>query len=144
MDEVIRRAEITDAAQLSQLETEARHHLIDQRGGAALLADEPVTALDPYHQLQVMEILRARADTGTTVIVVLHEITLAARFCDHLLLLDNGRVAASGSPNDVLTDQNLRTTYRVSALRGESDGAKYLLPWQRTDKTDTATGHKSG
>ena len=66
-------------------------------GGAALLADEPVAALDPYHQLQVMEILRARADGGQTVIVVLHEITLAARFCDRLVLLDRGRVAAAGS-----------------------------------------------
>lgn len=111
-------------------------------GGTALLADEPVAALDPYHQLQVMEILRARADAGTTVIVVLHEITLAARFCDHLILLDSGRLASSGAPNQVLTDQNLRATYRVSALRGESDGAKYLLPWQRTDQADIGNGHK--
>lgn len=97
-------------------------------GGAALLTDEPVAALDPYHQLQVMEILRARADAGQTVIVVLHEITLAARFCDRLLLLDRGRVAAIGKPADVLTDDNLHTTYRVRALRG----AGYLVPWERT------------
>ncbi len=101
-------------------------------GGSALLADEPVAALDPYHQLQVMEILRARADAGHTVVVVLHEITLAARFCDRLILLDAGRVAATGLPMDVLTDQNLHATYRVTALRGEHDGASYLLPW-RTD-----------
>ena len=102
-------------------------------GGAALLADEPVAELDPYHQLQVMDILRARADTGQTVIVVLHEITLAARFCDCLVLLDSGRVAATGSPPDVLTDETLGATYRVRALRGEHAGADYLLPWQRTD-----------
>ena len=112
-------------------------------GGTALLADEPVAALDPYHQLQVMEILRARADAGTTVIVVLHEITLASRFCDHLLLLDNGRVAASGPPADVLTDQNLRKTYRVSALRGKSEGAEFLLPWQRTDRAENESGRHS-
>jgi len=102
-------------------------------GGAALLADEPVAALDPYHQLQVMEILRARADAGQTVIVVLHEITLAARFCDRLVLLDAGRVAATGLPSAVLTDENLHTTYRVNAVRGEHAGAKYLLPWWRAD-----------
>ncbi len=101
-------------------------------GGAALLADEPVAALDPYHQLQVMEILRARADSGRTVIVVLHEITLAARFCDRLLLLDRGRVVAAGRPADVLTDDNLHATYRVRALRGDG----YLLPWQRTDQIE--------
>lgn len=112
-------------------------------GGTALLADEPVAALDPYHQLQVMEILRARADAGTTVIVVLHEITLAARFCDRLVLLDHGRVAAFGAPGEVLTDQNLRATYRVSALHGESDGVKYLVPWQRTDHADARSVHKS-
>jgi iron complex transport system ATP-binding protein len=106
-------------------------------GGAALLADEPVAELDPYHQLQVMDILRARADSGQTVIVVLHEITLAARFCDRLVLLDSGRVAAAGSPAEVLTDQNLHKTYRVRALRGECDGTRYVLPWQRTDQTGT-------
>ncbi len=112
-------------------------------GGAALLADEPVAALDPYHQLQVMDILRARADAGQTVIVVLHEITLAARFCDRLLLLDRGRVAAAGSPAEVLTDEKLRTIYRVTALRGECEGAAYLLPWQRTDHTDAVAAHRS-
>ncbi|HVE88696.1 MAG TPA: ABC transporter ATP-binding protein [Burkholderiaceae bacterium] len=100
-------------------------------GGAVLLADEPVAELDPYHQLQVMEILRARADSGQTVVVVLHEITLAARFCDRLLLLDRGSVAAAGSPANVLTDEHLHATYRVRALRGERSGSQYVLPWQR-------------
>ena len=99
--------------------------------GAALLADEPVAELDPYHQLQVMEILRARADSGQTVIVVLHEITLAARFCDRLVLLDRGRVASAGTPAEVLTDDHLHDTYRVRALRGVEDGAAYVLPWLR-------------
>ena len=115
-------------------------------GGKALLADEPVAALDPYHQLQVMEILRSRADQGTSVIVVLHEVTLAARFCDHLVLLDRGRIAASGPPSQVLSDENLRATYHVSVVRGERDGSTYLLPWQRTDhavNADARGRHKS-
>ena len=101
--------------------------------GEALLADEPVAELDPYHQLQVMEILRARADSGQTVVVVLHEITLAARFCDRLVLLDGGRVVAAGAPAEVLTDENLHATYRVRALRGEHDASHYVLPWERLD-----------
>ncbi len=100
--------------------------------GTALLADEPVAELDPYHQLQVMDILRARADAGRTIIVVLHEITLAARFCDRLILLDQGQVAAAGRPAEVLTDETLAATYRVLALRGEHAGIGYLLPWGRT------------
>lgn len=108
--------------------------------GSALLADEPVAELDPYHQLQVMEILRARADVGQTVIVVLHELTLAARFCDRLLLLDQGRVAAMGSAAQVLTDQNLDLTYRVSVARGHHDGVGYLLPWRRANGKTSASG----
>jgi len=108
-----------------------------------LLADEPVAELDPYHQLQVMDILRTRADAGETVIVVLHEITLAARFCDRLVLLDRGRVAAAGLPADVFTDENLHTTYRVGVLRGQRDGIRYLLPWQRTDQIEAETVHRS-
>ena len=101
--------------------------------GEALLADEPVAELDPYHQLQVMQILRARADSGQTVVVVLHEITLAARFCDRLVLLDRGRVVAAGAASEVLTDENLHATYRVRALRGEHDALHYVLPWERLD-----------
>lgn len=112
-------------------------------GGSALLADEPVAALDPYHQLQVMEILRARADAGQTVIVVLHEITSAARFCDALVLLDHGRVVAAGSPVEVLSDRNLQATYRVSALRGECEGVGYLVPWQRADHAGAVARHDS-
>ena len=52
-----------------------------------LLADEPIAALDPLHQLQVMELLRATARKGRGVIVVLHDLALAARFCDRLILL---------------------------------------------------------
>ena len=57
-----------------------------------LLADEPIAALDPLHQLQVMELLRATARAGRGVIVVLHDLALAARFCDRLILLAQGGV----------------------------------------------------
>ena len=57
-----------------------------------LLADEPVAGLDPYHRLEVMEHLAGLAETGTGVVVVLHDLALAARFCRRLVLLDKGRV----------------------------------------------------
>ncbi len=100
--------------------------------GAALLADEPVAELDPYHQLQVMDILRARADTGQTVIVVLHEITLAARFCDRLVLLDRGRVVASGSPSRRADRSEFARDVSSACTRGEHGDSQYVLPWQRT------------
>jgi iron complex transport system ATP-binding protein len=78
-----------------------------------LLADEPIAALDPYHQLHVMEILQARARSGAGVLAVIHDLALAARFMDRLILMDTGRVAAEGVPASVLTPQNLAATYRI-------------------------------
>jgi iron complex transport system ATP-binding protein len=102
-----------------------------------LLVDEPVAALDPYHQLRIMEVLRAYAapnekGEGRTVIAVLHDLTLAARHCDRLILLDNGKVKADGAPADVLTAANLRETYRIEAKIGEG-GEPFVLPLRRAE-----------
>lgn len=78
-----------------------------------LLADEPIAALDPYHQLHVMEILQARARSSTGVLAVIHDLALAARFMDRLVLMDTGRIVAHGAPAAVLTPLNLATTYRI-------------------------------
>jgi len=96
-----------------------------------LLADEPVASLDPFHQLQIMELLRDIARQGACVLVVLHDLTHAARFCDRLLLLHEGNIMADGAPASVLTPQNLEKAFAISAQYGERDGAMYLLPWQR-------------
>jgi len=78
-----------------------------------LLADEPIAALDPYHQLHVMEILRARAQAGAAVLAVIHDLALAARFMDRLVLMHDGAIAAEGRPTDVLTSANLARIYRI-------------------------------
>lgn len=96
-----------------------------------LLADEPAASLDPYHQLQVMELLRDAAHGGDLVVCVLHDLALAARFCDRLILLAGGRVVAEGPPRDVLADAHLGAAYAVEALRGEHDKQLYVLPWRR-------------
>jgi iron complex transport system ATP-binding protein len=79
-----------------------------------LLLDEPTVHLDLRHQVAVMELLRdlARRD-GVTILAVMHDIGLARLFFNRLLLLDQGRVVADGSPQDVLTESNVRTVYRV-------------------------------
>jgi len=56
----------------------------------ALIVDEPLASLDPGHQIDVMDLLRAEAADGALVIAVLHDLTLAARYCDRLLLIDDG------------------------------------------------------
>jgi iron complex transport system ATP-binding protein len=94
-----------------------------------LLADEPIAALDPLHQLQVMELLRMTARQGRGVVVVLHDLALAARFCDRLVLLAGGGVLAEGPPSTVLSDEHVATAYGVEVVRGERDGVPFLLPW---------------
>lgn len=96
-----------------------------------LLADEPITALDPYHQLHVMEILRERARAGAGILVVIHDLALAARFMDRLILMNAGEIAADGPPAAVLTPDNLARIYRIDALAGESGSERYVLPWTR-------------
>lgn len=94
-----------------------------------LLADEPIAALDPLHQLQVMALLRNKAKEQTTVVAILHDLSLAARYCEHLVLLAEGRVIAQGAPDAVLTDENMAAAFRVRVLRGECGGRSFVLPW---------------
>ncbi|MDE2600957.1 MAG: ABC transporter ATP-binding protein [Bradyrhizobium sp.] len=93
-----------------------------------LLADEPVAAHDPLHQLRVMALLRETARGGTGIIVVLHDLSLAARFCDRLVLIAQGGVVAEGRPADVLTPANLGESYGVDVVCGVSDGLPFYLP----------------
>jgi iron complex transport system ATP-binding protein len=93
-----------------------------------LLADEPIAALDPLHQLRVMELLHATAHRGSGVVAVLHDLSLAARFCDRLVLVAHGGIAAQGSPAEVLTDRNLASAYGVQLVHGSQDGLPFFLP----------------
>jgi len=93
-----------------------------------LLADEPVAALDPLHQLRAMELLRDAARSGTGIIVVLHDLSLAARFCDRLVLIARGGIVAEGRPTDVLTSANLAEAYGVDVVCGVSEGLPFYLP----------------
>jgi iron complex transport system ATP-binding protein len=99
-----------------------------------LIADEPIAALDPYHQLHVMEILQGQARAGRSVLVVLHDLMLASRFMDRVALMSEGRIVADGRPADVLSDDRLRQVYRVHAIRGVEAGAAWLSPWKRAGK----------
>ncbi|MEU9420866.1 ABC transporter ATP-binding protein [Streptomyces sp. NPDC048272] len=78
----------------------------------ALLMDEPTNHLDVKHRLELMELL---SRTDQTVLVALHDLSLAARYCDRLLLMRAGRLVASGSPAEVLTPAHLAETFEVDA-----------------------------
>ncbi|MDG4577367.1 MAG: ABC transporter ATP-binding protein [Defluviicoccus sp.] len=94
-----------------------------------LLADEPVAGLDPEHQLLVMALLREQAAEGVAVVVTLHDLTLAARFCDRLVALDHGRIAAEGPPEAVLTSPILASVFAVRAEHGHRGGQSFVIPW---------------
>lgn len=98
---------------------------------ALLLIDEPAAGLDPFHQLQLMEMLQGLAAENRGVLVVLHDLGLAARFCQRLLLLHEGRLMASGTPGEVLSDELLAKAHGVTAYRSIHQNAPVLMPWER-------------
>ena len=98
-----------------------------------LLADEPVSGLDPAHRIQVLEIFRKLARDGRSVVVVLHDLTLAARYCDRLVLMSEGRIAADGAPREILTPDTLSRFYGVNAMIGNHAGELLVVPWALDD-----------
>ncbi len=94
-----------------------------------ILADEPTASLDPRYQLDVMKSLRGAADQGVLVIVVTHDLGLAARFANHLLVLSEGRLVAQGAPAAALSEQVLADVFRISAFRAEFERAAVIVPW---------------
>ena len=94
-----------------------------------ILADEPVASLDPRHQIDVMKTLRAAADGGVLVIVVTHDLGLAARFADHVMVLSAGRLVSQGMPADALSEQVMHDVFRISAYRAEYQSEAVIVPW---------------
>ena len=80
-----------------------------------LLLDEPTNHLDLSAQIAVMEILRALADEGLTILVTMHDLNLTAAWFDHVVALDRGRVAAQGAPQHVIDSAFLARVYGVAA-----------------------------
>ncbi len=91
-----------------------------------LLADEPIAGLDPDAQLLVLERLRARADAGGAVLVSLHDLTLAARIADRVVVLDAGRVVADAAPVEALSPAVLRSAFHLDGVWVEADGGPLL------------------
>ncbi|ASV85347.1 ABC transporter family protein [Ochrobactrum quorumnocens] len=87
-----------------------------------ILADEPVAGLDPAHQLELMELFAGLAQENRTVIASLHDLGLAAKYCTRLIVLDDGRLIADGTPEDVLTPALLRDVYGIDAQLMKIDG----------------------
>ena len=93
-----------------------------------LIADEPTAGLDPAHALELFAIFTRLAAEGRAVVIALHDLTLAARFCHHVVLLVAGRVAASGPTAEVLTPELLSAAFGVSIASGMIEGVPVIVP----------------
>ena len=78
-----------------------------------LLLDEPTSNLDILHQLKILGLVRTLVDDGLTVIAAIHDLNLAARYCDRLVLLSEGQVVTEGPPEEVLTPETIESTFGV-------------------------------
>jgi iron complex transport system ATP-binding protein len=94
-----------------------------------ILADEPTNSLDPRHQIDVMKTLRTAADQGGLVMVVTHDLGLAARFADTVVVLSEGRLVSLGAPADALSEQVMAEVFRISAFRAEFQREAVIVPW---------------
>ena len=94
-----------------------------------LLLDEPVTGLDPRHQLEAMLLLDRLARKGCGTLVVLHDLTLAARFCHRLYVLHEGKVVSQGRPKQALNPATIATAFEVEARQLGEGNEAVIVPW---------------
>ncbi len=93
-----------------------------------LIADEPTASLDERHRLIVMELLRTIARQGAAVVAIIHNLALAMRFADKVVLMNEGRIVASGRPQDALTPERIAEIFGVSVNRIETPDGPILVP----------------
>ncbi len=109
-----------------------------------LLLDEPLNNLDLNHQLEVMQLLGQLHAAGKTIVVVLHDLNMAAQYCDQLLLLDTGHIAARGAPEEILDPRLILEVFRVRVAVHRQGRRPYLTPlWSRASEGG-ATGGAGG
>jgi iron complex transport system ATP-binding protein len=140
IEAAMRRCDVADLAHraLSTLSGGERQRVRVARALAqepgALALDEPTAALDVAHEMAIFELLRDLGLAGTTVLLVTHNLNLAARYADRLVLLDRGRVAAQGAPVDVLTRETVEAVYgwpvRIERFAGpgQDEGVPQVVP----------------
>jgi iron complex transport system ATP-binding protein len=89
-----------------------------------LLADEPTAALDPRHQLTVMALLRQAARNGAAILAIMHDLTLAARFADRVIMMDAGAIAADGTPAEAMSSERLAAVFGIESTTVEVDNKR--------------------
>ncbi|KQW19197.1 ABC transporter [Afipia sp. Root123D2] len=93
-----------------------------------LIADEPTASLDERHQLIVMELLQQIAHQGAAVLAIIHDLTLAMRFADRVVLMNEGRIVANDTPPLALTPDRIAAVFGISVNRVETPDGPLLIP----------------
>lgn len=94
---------------------------------SVLLLDEPVSHLDINHQIEILDLVeRLKKERGLVVIIILHDMNLAARYCDRLILLFNNSILATGGPDEVITQENIRKAFRANVMVKKHPVTGYL------------------
>ena len=112
------------------------------QGASYLLLDEPTSHLDTCHQLEIMELLtRLNRDENKTVVMVLHDLNLAARYAHHIIALKAGRIVTEGTPESVMTEATLAEVLGISAhiFRDPRTGAPMCIPYMASEPLGSAT-----
>ncbi|PKP58714.1 MAG: ABC transporter [Candidatus Altiarchaeales archaeon HGW-Altiarchaeales-1] len=92
-----------------------------------LFADEPISQLDIKYQIETLKIFKQLTKQGIMVVCALHDLNLAAMFCDFLILMDEGKILATGNPEEVLTEENIKNVYGID-VEIKRDKFLYILP----------------
>ena len=122
VEEAMQRTEVTEFADrpISEVSGGERQRVLLARAIAqetpVLLLDEPTASLDIHHQIHTLDLITELVTDGKTVIAAIHDLNLAARYCDELLLLDDGRQIARGTPASVLTPKNVGDVFSVQSV----------------------------
>jgi iron complex transport system ATP-binding protein len=108
-----------------------------------LLLDEPFASLDPAWQLMLAEKMRDWVKEGLTILVICHDVPLASRFADKLMVMQGGRLIAEGKAQDVLAPSQLEKIYGVSAIPVTHEGMACILPWSHIGGIQRKAGGSS-
>ncbi len=93
-----------------------------------LLLDEPTSHLDISSQIDIMEIIRESVEDGRSALIAIHDINLSASFCNRIMMIKNGKVIYAGTPEDVITSENIRDVFRAEVDVKKHGGRIFLVP----------------
>ena len=140
--------EIVERAMAQVKITESRDHLVSRLSGGqqqrayiamalaqdtpVVFLDEPTTCLDVHICFEIMELVRSLHEAGKTVIMVLHDLSLALEYADHVILMDRGRIAAQGSPQEIISAGVLDEVFHIRTRQFSADG-KPIYRFERRD-----------